>query len=70
MSDWRYDPQRLALREQCLSILLKKYGTDLDEKGAPKYSMKGIYECCDVWVSQGNARPDGIVKYYEAYYSQ
>lgn len=65
--DWRYEPDRMALREQCLSILLKKYGSELKD-GVPKYSTMSIYDCAQDWVSQGNKIPDGIVKYYEAYY--
>lgn len=68
MNDWRYEPQRMALREQCLSVLLKKYGGQIDDKGVPKYSTASIYECAHNWVSQGNPSPSGIVSFYEAYY--
>ena len=67
-SDWLYSPERMVLKEQCLSILLKKYGGELNEDKTPKYSTQSIYECAHDWVSQGNARPDGIVAYYNAYY--
>ena len=33
--DWRYTPERLALREQVLGILLKKYGGLLNDDGTP-----------------------------------
>jgi hypothetical protein len=68
MSDWRYEPERMALREHCLSVLLKKYGSQIDETGTPLYSTASIYECAQDWVSQGNPSAAGIVKYYEAYY--
>jgi len=66
--DWRYSELRLNLREQALHILLRKYGSHMDDKGAPLVSMKGIYECAHDWVSQGNVSCSGLVKYYEAYY--
>jgi len=67
-TDWRYSPERMDLRERCLSILLKKYGSDLKEDGSPKHSPESIYGCAHDWVSHGNKISDGIVKYYEAYY--
>jgi len=67
-SDWLYAPDRMVLKERCLSILLKRYGSDLGANGAPKYSTQSIYECAHDWVSQGNKIPDGIVAYYKAYY--
>ena len=66
--DWRYSPEKMTLREQVLSILLNKFGTQLKEDGTPEHSTQSIFECAHDWVSQGNARPDGIIKYYEAYY--
>ena len=68
-TDWRYEPQKMLLREQCLSILLKKFGEDLKEDGTPMNSTQCIYECAHDWVSQGNKRPDGIVAYFKAYYT-
>ena len=53
---------------QVLSILLAKYGGDLNEFGVPANPPDSIYACAHDWVSQGNVRTDGIVKYYEAYY--
>ena len=67
-TDWLYSPERMALKEQCLSILLKKYGGELKEDGSPKFSTQDIYECAHDWVSQGNARADGIAAYFNAYY--
>ena len=37
--------------------------------GEPIYTMKSITECAHDWVSQGNVRCDGIVKYFLAYYT-
>ena len=67
-TDWLYSQERMALKEQCLSILLKKYGSELNEDGSPKFSTQAIYECAHDWVSQGNARADGIAAYFNAYY--
>ena len=67
MNDWRYEPERMKLRENVLSILLKRFGGELDNN-EPKYSNQSIYECAHDWVSQGNMRTDGIVAYYKAYY--
>ena len=61
--DWLYTHERLALREKCLSILLRKFG------GSPvPTNNKAIYECAHDWVSQGNQITHGIIAYYEAYY--
>ena len=68
--DWRYSPERMSLREQALSILLNKFGCELNSDGSPVYSNQSIFECAHHWVSQGNVRPDGIVAYYKAYYSK
>ena len=67
--DWRYSKERMDVRTQGLNILLKKYGSEICSDGTPKYSTQSIYECVHDWVSQGNIRTDGIVKYYQAYYS-
>ena len=69
-TDWLYNEERLELRERCLSILLRKYGSELNEEGTPLHSTESIYNCAHDWVSQGHSKPDGIVKYYEAYYGQ
>ena len=66
--DWRYSEDRLELRELVISILLQKFGGQLNGKGAPKYSNQSIYECAHDWVSQGNASTIGLIKYYEDYY--
>ena len=69
VDDWRYMDQKLKTRQSAYSILLKRYGSDIDKNGEPIYSMKSIAECAHDWVSQGNVRCDGIVKYFEAYYT-
>ena len=66
--DWRYSEDKLKLREQALTVLLTKFGLQLDGV-VPKYSNQSIYECAHDWVSQGNVSTAGIVKYYEAYYA-
>ena len=66
--DWLYSPERMELREQCLSVLLHKFGSALKEDGTPVCSTKSIYACAHDWVSQGHPSTMGIVAYYEAYY--
>ena len=66
--DWRYNEERIKIREQALSILLSKFGGSLDNNRKSKYTNQSIYECAHDWVSQGNVNCNGIVKYYEAYY--
>ena len=67
--DWLYNNERLDLRSQCLFILMTKYGSALNEDGSPRHSSQSIYACAHDWVSQGHPKPDGIIKYYEAYYN-
>ena len=67
-ADWRYEPERMALREACLSLLLREFGSDLNENGAPKNPTATIYECAHDWVSQGNKYTDGIIGYYKSHY--
>ena len=68
-TDWRYSDQKLKLRQECLNILLNKFGSQLNSDGSPKYSNQSIYECAHDWVSQGNMITAGLLKYYEVYYS-
>lgn len=67
-SDWRYEPERMALREECLSALLREFGSDLNPNGTPVYPTMTIYECAHDWVSQGNKYSDGIISYYKSRY--
>ena len=69
VEDWRYSDFKMQLRRQALSLLIKRFGSELNENGEPKYSNQSIYECVHDWVSQGNMRTDGLVKYYQAYYT-
>lgn len=69
INDWRYSDQKMKTRQQAYSILLARYGSQLNPDGSPIYNMKLITECAHDWVSQGNVRCDGIVKYFEAYYT-
>lgn len=68
--DWRYTDAKMRLRSEVFEILLHRFGSKLDDNGEPMYNMSSITECAHDWVSQGNKRADGIVKYYLAYYSQ
>ncbi len=61
--DWIYSPQRMALREKVLSILLYMYGRD----PIPENNEQ-IYACAHDWVSQGHPTASGVVQYYRAYY--
>lgn len=67
LDDWRYNDEKMKVREQALRILLAKFGGQM-EGVTPKYSNQSMYECAHDWVSQGNFHTAGIVKYYEAYY--
>jgi len=68
-TDWRYSDSRMKLRQEVLSILLEKYGKELNEDGSPKHSSQSIYECAHDWVSQGNEICAGVVAFYKAYYT-
>ena len=68
--DWRYSEEKLKLRQQALTILLAKYGSELDSTRKSKYTNQSIYECAHDWVSQGNVNCNGITAYYEAYYAK
>ena len=67
-NDWLYSEDRLAFREQCLSILLRKYGSELADSGEPKYSCESIYACAHDWVSQGSPTANGIITHYKLHY--
>jgi S-adenosylmethionine:diacylglycerol 3-amino-3-carboxypropyl transferase len=69
LDDWRYSDDKMKVRDQALTILLSKFGHQM-EGVLPKYSNQSIYECAHDWVSQGNMHTAGIVKYYEAYYAK
>ena len=55
----------MKLRQSALSVLLKRFGSELNEDSSPKYSNESIYSCVHDWVSQGNVNTNGIVKYYQ-----
>jgi len=67
--DWRYNEERMELRQQVYTILLSRFGGQLNENGEPVHSMESITQCCHDWVSQGHVNSNGIVKYYQAYYA-
>jgi hypothetical protein len=69
-TDWRYIDERMNVREQGLSILLKRFGSGNNSDGSPRHSSQSIYECVHDWVSQGNMNTSGIVAYYKAYYDK
>ena len=53
-----YSEEKMSLRRETLSILLKRFDDN-----------KSIYECADDWVSK-QVSTSGLIKYYEAYYSK
>lgn len=69
-NDWLYSDDRMVLREQCLSTLLKEFGGKLDEKGRPLYSTESIYACAHDWVSLGVPTAEGIEVHYKLYYQR
>ena len=69
-NDWRYSEDKLQIRQQALTILLTKYGGEINSTRGSKYRTQSIYECAHDWVSQGNVNCNGIAKYYEAYYAK
>lgn len=68
--DWRYNEERMELRQKVYTILLNKFGGMLTTNGEPQHSMESITTCCHDWVSQGHVSSSGIVKYYQAYYTK
>ena len=62
-NNWLYTDERLALREQCLKILLHAFPSD-----STSSNNQALYECAHDWVSQGNRTTAGITAYYRAYY--
>ena len=60
----KYSNERLKLRKQCLSILLKKY--EITTKS--KYSLRDIYECAEEWTHKYKTS-NGVVDYFKAYFS-
>ena len=60
----QYSEEKLKLREQCLSILLKKYEITTESK----YSLRDIYECTEEWTHKYKTS-NGIIVYFKAYFS-
>ena len=59
----QYTDQQLKLRQQCLSILLKKYEVTTESK----YSLRDIYECAEEWTLKFNVS-NGVVDYFKTYF--
>jgi len=68
-TDWRYSEERMELRQKAYTLLLGKFGSQLDKNGEPVYTMRTITECSHDWVSQGNVNTSGLIEYYLEYYS-
>ena len=60
-TDSKYSDEQMKLREQCLQILLNKFGNKCS-------SQSLIYECADDWLSKGHKISNGLVAYYKTYY--
>ena len=60
----KYSEEQLKLRQQCLSILLKKYEITTESK----YSLRDIYECTEEWTLKYKTS-NGIIDYFKAYFS-
>jgi len=43
--DWRYSEERMELRQKAYTLLLGRFGSELNENGEPLYSMQSISEC-------------------------
>ena len=52
--------EELKLRETVLLILMKQFGSEVEQKY--------IYQCADEWISKGHKITSGIVAYFKAYY--
>ena len=59
-----YSDHKLKLRQQCLSILLKKYEVTTESK----YSLRDIYECAEEWTLKFNVS-NGVIDYFKTYFS-
>jgi len=51
------------LRKQCSVVLHHNFA------GNSNYSQDSILQCIDEWIQKGNVNTNGIVKYFQAYYS-
>ena len=56
----KYSDEKLKLRKEVLSILLKKYGHENNNKA--------IYECAEEWTAR-QPTTSGLVSYFKAYYN-
>ena len=66
-TDPRYSEEKLKLRAECLTLLLKNYGNINIHEAT--YSTQDIYECADEWCSK-QSTTSGLVAYFKAYYVQ
>lgn len=68
-TDWRYNEEKMELRQAVYNILLNRFGGKLKDNGEPVHNMQKITECAHDWVSQGHVSSSGVIKYFQAYYS-
>jgi len=67
--EWIHNEERMELRQKVYTILLNKFGGQLDRDGNLVNTEQSINDCCDDWVSKGHVSSNGIVNYYQAYYA-
>ena len=68
IEDWRYNKDKLKVRDEALITLLKELGSQLDDDKLPLHSSKQIYACAHDWVSHGNMNVDGLLNFYHEHY--
>ena len=56
---WKYNPEKMQLRQRCLTILMGQFPTE----------NATVYNCCDDWIEK-QVTTHGIVDYYKHYYNQ
>ncbi|QIN96702.1 hypothetical protein [Synechococcus phage S-N03] len=62
--EWLHNEERLELRAQCLSLLLKLFGGELTEDKVPAHDARSLYSAAHDFISHGNTDPREVVKFY------
>lgn len=62
--EWLHNEERLALRADCLSVLLKLFGGELTEDKLPAHDSRSLYSAAHDYISHGNTDPQGVAKFY------
>jgi hypothetical protein len=61
---WLHNDERLELRAKCLLVIMKEFGSSLNDNGEPEHGARELYSACHDYVSHGNTEPEGVVKFY------